>query len=719
MLGVFAAQDLFLFYIFFEGGLIPMYLIIGVWGGAERIKASYKFFLYTLARLGADADRHALHGGDRAHDVDPRADGLQLPGRGADMAVPGLSRELRGQAADVAGPHLAARRARAGADRRLGDPRRRPAEARRLRFHPLLAADVPARLGGIRPADFRPSGIAVVYTSLVALVQRDMKKLIAYSSVAHMAFVTFGLFAMNRQGIEGAMLVMLGHGLVSGALFLCVGVVYDRLHTREIDRYGGLADNMPGYALLFMVFTMASVGLPGTSNFVGEFLSLIGTYRASSWAAIVATTGIILGAAYMLWLYWRICFGTQRNADAAAMPDLASREWWLLAPIALAVFWMGIYPESFLRPMRNDIGRVLTRLEPVAPAGDSRLTLGKGAAFTWIMERRTDGPLRSTSSRAYPVDRRDDPDDGRGLHRSARLGADQLARSRAVACRDRGADRRAVARRPGVRRLRHRGSVRQLRQGDHVPGGGGCDHRRARLVRARHRACVRICGADRVRRGRHGGDGFCDQPDRALRRPRAAEPRRLRARLLSPHRRAFGRGGPQIFRARRARERHPALRHFAALRLHRDHELHRPCRRFGRGAPSLGLLFGLVFVLAGLAFKASAVPFHMWTPDVYEGAPTPVTAFFASAPKVAAVLLATRLCIEGLGPATDAWRQIVIFAALASIFLGAVAAYGQTNIKRLLAYSSINNVGFAHDRPCRGRGAQAPRPSSSTWRSMS
>jgi NADH-quinone oxidoreductase subunit M len=173
------------------------------------------------------------------------------------------------------------------------------------------------------------------------------------------------------------MLVMLGHGLVSGALFLCVGVVYDRLHTREIDRYGGLSDNMPGYALLFMVFTMASVGLPGLSNFPGEFLSSVGTYRASTWAAIVATTGIILGAAYMLWLYWRICFGTRRHADAAAMPDLSVREWWLLAPIAVAVFWMGIYPESFLRPMRNDVGRLLVRMERVAPAGDSRPAPGK------------------------------------------------------------------------------------------------------------------------------------------------------------------------------------------------------------------------------------------------------------------------------------------------------------------------------------------------------
>jgi NADH-quinone oxidoreductase subunit M len=185
---------------------------------------------------------------------------------------------------------------------------------------------------------------------------------------------------MNRQGIEGAIVVMLSHGLVSGALFLVVGVIYDRLHTREIDRFGGLSDNMPAYALLFMLFTMASVGLPGTSGFVGEFLSLIGTYRASSWAAVVATTGIILGAAYMLWLYWRICFGTQRNADAAAMPDLSAREWAMLGPIALAVLWMGIYPESFVRPIRADVGRLLTRLERVAPAGDSHLTLGKGAA---------------------------------------------------------------------------------------------------------------------------------------------------------------------------------------------------------------------------------------------------------------------------------------------------------------------------------------------------
>ena len=217
---------------------------------------------------------------------------------------------------------------------------------------------------------FGLSLVAIVYTSLVALVQRDMKKLIAYSSVAHMAFVTIGIFAFNRQGLEGAIIVMLSHGLVSGALFLCVGVVYDRLHTREIDRYGGLANNMPGYALLFMLFTMASVGLPGTSGFVGEFLALVGAYEANSVVAAVATTGIILGAAYMLWLYWRVVYGTSRNADAAAMPDLNRRELVSLGAIAAVVLWMGVYPESFMSTIRRDVGFLLARVERANPPGD-------------------------------------------------------------------------------------------------------------------------------------------------------------------------------------------------------------------------------------------------------------------------------------------------------------------------------------------------------------
>jgi NADH-quinone oxidoreductase subunit M len=173
---------------------------------------------------------------------------------------------------------------------------------------------------------------------------------------------------------------MLSHGLVSGALFLVVGVIYDRMHTREIAVYGGLSNNMPGYALLFMLFTMASVGLPGTSGFVGEFLSLMGTYQASTWGAIAGTTGIILGACYALYLYWRICFGEARTKEAAAMTDLSAREWWLLGPIAAGVLWMGVYPESFIGPMRNDVGYILQRVERVAPAGDSRPTAGKPQA---------------------------------------------------------------------------------------------------------------------------------------------------------------------------------------------------------------------------------------------------------------------------------------------------------------------------------------------------
>jgi NADH-quinone oxidoreductase subunit M len=379
MLGVFAAQDLFLFYIFFEGGLIPMFLIIGVWGGAERVKASYKFFLYTL--LGSvlmliailymvlsahTASIPVLMAHDFPVDVQKwlwlaffASFAVKLPMWPVHTWLPDAHVQ-----APTAGSVILA-----GVLLKLGG----------YGFVRFSLPMFPEGSAMFVPLVFALSAIAVVYTSLVALVQRDMKKLIAYSSVAHMAFVTFGLFAMNTQGIEGAIIVMLSHGLVSGALFLCVGVVYDRLHTREIDRYGGLADNMPGYALLFMVFTMASVGLPGTSGFVGELLSSVGTYHASTWGAIFATTGIVLGAAYMLWLYWRICFGTQRHADAAAMPDLSAREWWLLAPIAAAVFWMGIYPESFIRPIRGDVARLVMRLDRVAPAGDSHLALGAGA----------------------------------------------------------------------------------------------------------------------------------------------------------------------------------------------------------------------------------------------------------------------------------------------------------------------------------------------------
>jgi NADH-quinone oxidoreductase subunit M len=386
MIGVFAAQDLFLFYIFFEAGLIPMYLIIGIWGGIERIKASYKFFLYTL--LGSVLMLIAmLYMAQQAGTTSiPKLMAYDFPAHVqtwlwlaffASFAVKMPMWPVHTWLPDA---HVQAPTAGsvilAGVLLKMGG-------YGFIRFSLPMFPEASAQFV---PLVFILSGVAVVYTSLVALVQRDMKKLIAYSSVAHMAFVTFGLFAFNRQGIEGAMIVMLSHGLVSGALFLCVGVIYDRLHTREIERYGGLANNMPGYALLFLLFTMAAVGLPGTSGFVGEFLSLLGTYKVSSWAAIVATTGIILGAAYMLYLYWRVAYGTSRNADAAAMPDLSMREWWLLAPIAAVVLWMGVYPESFMAPIRKDVGLLLTRIERAAPAGDAKLAAGLRTPDTLVGE---------------------------------------------------------------------------------------------------------------------------------------------------------------------------------------------------------------------------------------------------------------------------------------------------------------------------------------------
>ena len=377
MIGVFSAQDLFLFYIFFEAGLIPMYLIIGIWGGAERIYASYKFFLYTL--LGSVLMLIAMlwmvnQAGTTfipalmEYDFPADAQTWLWLAFFASFAVKMPMWPVHTWLPDA---HVQAPTAGsvilAGVLLKMGG-------YGFIRFSLPMFPEASAELVWVV---FGLSMIAVVYTSLVALVQHDMKKLIAYSSVAHMAFVTIGLFTFNRQGIEGAILVMLAHGLVSAALFLCVGVIYDRLHTREIDRYGGLSNNMPYYALFFMFFTMASVGLPGTANFVGEFLALVGAYEANSWVAAVATTGIILGAAYMLWLYRRVAFGESKNADAAAMKDISLREWVIMAPIAAATIWMGVYPESFMAPMRADVGTLLARIERAHPAGDAQLALGK------------------------------------------------------------------------------------------------------------------------------------------------------------------------------------------------------------------------------------------------------------------------------------------------------------------------------------------------------
>ncbi|MCB5424581.1 NADH-quinone oxidoreductase subunit M [Altererythrobacter sp. CC-YST694] len=377
MIGVFAAQDLYLFYIFFEAGLIPMYLIIGIWGGDNRIYASYKFFLYTLlgSVLMLIAMMWMVHEAGTtdiptlmAYDFPVQAQTWLFLAFFASFAVKMPMWPVHTWLPDA---HVQAPTAGsvilAGVLLKMGG-------YGFIRFSLPMFPEASAQFAWLI---YALSMAAVVITSLIALVQHDMKKLIAYSSVAHMGVVTIGLFAFNTQGLEGSMIVMLSHGLVAGALFLCVGVIYDRLHTREISRYGGIAINMPKYAMFFLLFTMASIGLPGTSGFVGEFLSLAGVYQISTWVALVCTTGIILGAAYMLYLYRRVAFGEQKNADAAAMPDIDLREWTMLGALAAAVLWMGVYPESFLAPMRKDIAALDARLARAAPQGDAHLKIGK------------------------------------------------------------------------------------------------------------------------------------------------------------------------------------------------------------------------------------------------------------------------------------------------------------------------------------------------------
>ena len=361
MVGMFCALDLLVFYIFFEAVLIPMFLIIGIWGGQRRVYAAFKFFLYTflgsvLMLLAILAIYWQLGTTDVQvvmHSSLPKSlqnylwlaffasFAVKVPMWPVHTWLPDAHVE-----APTAGSVILA-----GVLLKMG-------AYGFLRFSIPFFPDASATF---TPLVFALSVIAIIYTSLVALAQEDMKKLIAYSSVAHMGFVTIGIFTLNQQGLQGAVLTMISHGFVSGALFLCVGVVYDRLHTREIARYGGLAENMPKYALVFMIFMMASVGLPGTSGFVGEFLVLNGAFEANSWVGFLATTGLILGPCYMLYLYRRVIFGTITREDVKGMLDLSLREKLIFAPLIVLVFWMGIYPSSFLDPMKPAINFVIER----------------------------------------------------------------------------------------------------------------------------------------------------------------------------------------------------------------------------------------------------------------------------------------------------------------------------------------------------------------------
>lgn len=377
MIGVFCALDFVVFYLFFEGGLIPMFLIIGVWGGERRVYATFKFFLYTLLgsvlmllailamylKTGSTDVPTLMNAGFDASWqrwlwlAFFAAFAVKIPMWPVHTWLPDAHVE-----APTAGSVILA-----GVLLKIGG-------YGFLRFSiPML----PEATEFFTPLVYALSVIAIVYTSLVALMQEDMKKLIAYSSVAHMGFVTIGIFTFTTQGIEGGIMVMLSHGLVSAALFLIVGVVYDRVHTREIARYGGLAHRMPVYAAVFMIVALANVGLPGTSGFVGEFLVLVGIFRVDTWVAFLAATGIVLSVAYTLWLYRRVIYGKLEKAELKAVSDLDWREIAVFAPLIALVLFFGVYPQPLLDVMHVSVANLIESHDVAVNGGVGVARLGR------------------------------------------------------------------------------------------------------------------------------------------------------------------------------------------------------------------------------------------------------------------------------------------------------------------------------------------------------
>ncbi|WP_299725178.1 NADH-quinone oxidoreductase subunit M [uncultured Tateyamaria sp.] len=387
MLGVFMALDLVLFYLFFEAGLIPMFLIIGIWGGANRIYASFKFFLYTflgsVLMLVAMVGMYANAGTTDIEQLLVHNFSFETFEVLGVQVIGGLQTLLF--LAFFAS--FAVKMPMWPVHTWLPD-----AHVQAPTAGSVVLAAILLKLGGygfirfslpmfpvgaevLTPLVLWMSAIAIVYTSLVALVQEDMKKLIAYSSVAHMGFVTMGIFAANQQGVDGAIFQMLSHGFISGALFLCVGVIYDRMHTREIDAYGGLVNRMPAYALIFMLFTMANVGLPGTSGFVGEFLTLMAVFQVNTWVALVATSGVIFSAAYALWLYRRVVMGDLIKESLKSITDMTRREKAIFAPLVVMTILLGVYPALILDITGPSVAALVSNYDTALAAAEAATQL--------------------------------------------------------------------------------------------------------------------------------------------------------------------------------------------------------------------------------------------------------------------------------------------------------------------------------------------------------
>jgi NADH-quinone oxidoreductase subunit M len=380
MLGVFCALDLVLFYLFFEAGLIPMFLIIGIWGGANRIYAAFKFFLYTfLGSVLMLVAMIAMYFAAGTTDIPTLMtfDFSSEPMAVLGMTVTGGMQTLLFLAFFAS---FAVKMPMWPVHTWLPD-----AHVQAPTAGSVILAAIMLKMGGYGFLRFSlpmfpvgshvmtdivlwMSAIAIVYTSLVALVQQDMKKLVAYSSVAHMGYVTMGIFAANQQGVDGAIFQMISHGFISGAMFLCVGVIYDRMHTRDIDAYGGLVNRMPAYAMVFMFFTMANVGLPGTSGFVGEFLTLMGIFQVNTVIAAIATSGVILSAAYGLWLYRRVTFGALVKESLMTIQDMSRRERAIFAPLIVMTLLLGVYPALVTDLIGPSVSQLVADYHAALPA---------------------------------------------------------------------------------------------------------------------------------------------------------------------------------------------------------------------------------------------------------------------------------------------------------------------------------------------------------------